>query len=89
MTEKHGLIRNGAFQIIEGLALYPREVFCPLDNSTGKLHKNGQTAAIHWFSKSWLPADIRYRTKITRVFHRIFGVNCFVWLKKLLNKVGK
>lgn len=86
MTEKHGLIRNGQFQIVDGFALYPREVFCPLDNSTGVLHKNEMTAAIHWFSKSWLPADIRVRSKITRVFHRVFGINCFAWLKKLLGK---
>ena len=86
MTEKYGLKRNGQFQIIQGFALYPREVFCPLDNATGALHKNEQTAAIHWFSKSWLPTRIRYRSKITRVFHRYFGVDCFKWIKKILNK---
>ena len=86
MTENHGLVRNGEFQVVEGFALYPREVFCPLDNSTGELHKNNQTAAIHWFSKSWLPTSIRYRSKVTRVFHRYFGVDCFKWIKNILNK---
>lgn len=80
---QHGLQRNGKFQIVEGFALYPKEVFCPLENATGRLNKTKETVAIHWFSKSWLPAKLRYRSKITRVFHRLFGINCFAGLKKI------
>ena len=79
--ERRGLIRDGSLQIIDGFALYPKEVFCPLENATGKLRKTGDTAAIHWFSKSWMPRSMRRRAKITRVFHRIFGADCFRWLK--------
>lgn len=83
---KYGLVCNGKFQVVNGFTLYPKEFFCPLENATGRLNKTNETVAIHWFSKSWLPAEIRYRTKITRLFHRLFGINCFSGLKQILKK---
>ena len=77
-----GFLPNGKMQIKDGFAIYPRDYFCPLDDATGKLHKTENTVAIHWFNKSWLPEKKRLRNKITRIFHRVFGVNCFKFLKK-------
>lgn len=81
LTDK-GFVPNGKFQVIDGFALYPRDYFCPLDDATGILYKSENTATIHWFNKSWIPQHIRIRSKITKVFHRYFGVDCFKWLKK-------
>lgn len=81
LTEK-GFVPNGQFQIVDGFALYPRDVFCPYDNVTGVLHKTQNTAAIHWFNKSWLSPSQRLRSKLTRPFHRLFGENCFAWLNR-------
>ncbi len=50
---KHGLQFNDTYQIVEGLAVYPREVFCPVDYETEKLHKTQKTVVIHWFASSW------------------------------------
>ena len=77
-----GFEPNGKMQIREGFAIYPRDYFCPLDDATGKLFKSNNTATIHWFNKSWLPENKRFRSKITRVFHRIFGKDCFRFLKR-------
>ena len=82
MMEERGLVRNGTYQVVEGFALYPKEVFCPLENATGRLNRTKDTVAIHWFSKSWLPRSIRYRSKVMRVIHRIFGKDCFQWLRR-------
>lgn len=82
IVEKYGLKHNNQLQIIEGWTLYPSEFFCPLDNSTGILQKTMNTATIHWFNKSWLSSQQRLKSKITRPFHRIFGENCFEFLKK-------
>ena len=81
LTEK-GFIPNGEFQVVDGFALYPRDVFCPYDNATGVLRKTQNTAAIHWFNKSWLSPGQRLRSKLTKPFHRIFGTDCFRWLKR-------
>ena len=82
----YGLKLNGTFQIISGLVLYPQDYFCPFDNSTGMLRKTSNTAAIHWFQKSWMSPLVKMRLAITRPIHRVFGVNCFDWLKKIINR---
>lgn len=79
---KYGFVPNGKYQEIEGFAIYPRDVFCPLDDATGIMYDSPHTATIHWFNKSWLPENIRFRSKITKVIHRIFGINSLAFLKK-------
>lgn len=81
LTEK-GFIANGKFQLIDGFALYPKDYFCPMDDSTGIMYDSENTATIHWFNKSWVPQSKRIRSKITKVFHKYFGVNCFSFLKR-------
>lgn len=81
LTEK-GFVPNGEFQIVDGFALFPQDVFCPYDNATGVLHKTANTAAIHWFNKSWVSPAVRFRSYVTRPIRRIFGKNCFRWLKR-------
>lgn len=82
MLSKKGFVPNGKYQVVAGFVLYPPEVFCPYDNATGVLNKTEKTAAIHWFNKSWLSPGQRLRSKLTKPFHRIFGANCFRWLKR-------
>lgn len=53
LCRRHGLKFDDSFQIIDGLAIYPREVFCPVDYDTRKLKKTKKTVTIHWFSGSW------------------------------------
>lgn len=53
LCQKRGLVLNDRFQVMEGLAVYPREVFCPVDYDTKKLKKTRKTVTIHWFSGSW------------------------------------
>ena len=83
MLLKKGLVQNGKFQIVEGFALYPKDYFCPFDNNTGVLNKSSNTATIHWFNKSWVSSNERIRSKITRPIHRLFGDDCFKWIKKM------
>ena len=53
LCKKHGLVCNDKYQVVEGLAIYPREVFCPVDFETEKLHRTRRTVTIHWFAGSW------------------------------------
>lgn len=50
---ERGLVCNDTCQVVDGLTIYPREVFCPVDFDTKKLRKNRKTVVIHWFSGSW------------------------------------
>lgn len=54
-----GLICNDRLQTVEGLTIYPKEVFCPVDFDTRVLKKTRKTVAIHWFSGSWQTEEVR------------------------------
>jgi len=86
ILKKYGLVCDGKFQIVEGWTLYPSDYFCPLNNATGELKKTKNTATIHWFAKSWVSPHSRRISKITKLFHRIFGEQCFDWLKKIIKQ---
>lgn len=50
---RYGLKLNGTYQEVADFAIYPTEVFCPVDYDTEKLHKTRKTVVIHWFAASW------------------------------------
>ena len=54
---RYGLKQDDSFQNIGGIAVYPTEYFCPIDLTTNHLTKTPNTAAIHWFSGSWVPEE--------------------------------
>ncbi len=80
--KKFGFFMNGEKQVIEDVAIYPVDYFNPYDDPTGVLHRTDNTYSIHWFGKSWLSKGKILRSKFMRPIHRIFGVNCFAFLKK-------
>ena len=78
-----GFKTDGSEQVIEGLHIYPQEYFNPFDTRTGKMEKTENSYSIHWSAHSWV-SQSRLRRRIVRIFHRIFGINCFEWLNKIL-----
>ena len=48
--------------------------------------KTENTVSIHWYSKSWMSKSTIIRSKITQPLHRIFGVDCFKWIKQITKK---
>lgn len=81
-----GLITNGQTQNVSGAQIYSREYFNPYDDPTGRLEKTENTVSIHWYSKSWMSKSTIIRSKITQPLHRIFGVDCFKWIKQITKK---
>ena len=76
-----GLRRDGSYQEVGGAVILPRDYMNPYEDATGEMNKTDNTVSIHWYSKSALSKTTILRSRITRVFHRLFGVNCFQWLK--------
>ncbi len=76
-----GLVQNGQRQNVPGAEIFPVEYFNPYDDPTGVLSITDHTYSIHWYGKSWLSRTAVFRSKITRIFHRHFGTDCFDWLK--------
>ncbi len=77
-----GLMLNGERQNVAGAEILPVDYLNPYDDSTGLLRRTDNTIGIHWYSKSWISKGALLRSKITRPFHRIFGKDCFRWMKR-------
>ncbi|MBO5136223.1 MAG: glycosyl transferase [Clostridia bacterium] len=79
---KNGLSDGPGVQKVSDITIYPKDYFNPFDDATGRLRITENTHSIHWYSKTWLSKGEILRSKITKPFHRIFGNDCFRWLKK-------
>ena len=60
---KYGLKCNGEYQVVQGLALYPKDYFCPVTCGPGHLEKTENTVTIHWFAGSWFTEEQKKRHK--------------------------
>ena len=78
----YGLQDNKGIQKVGGITIYPKEYFNPMNNNTGVIDITENTHSIHWYSMSWISPGLRIKSRITRVFHRLFGENCFAVIKK-------
>lgn len=77
-----GLKLNGQRQNIAGAEILPVEYLNPYDDQTGVLNKTSNTISIHWYSKCWLDKKYILRSRLTKPFHRLFGVDCFRIFKR-------
>lgn len=77
-----GLVLNGKRQNVAGAEILPIEYLNPYDDPTGTLHKTENTVSIHWYGKSWMSKKTILRSQLTKPFHKIFGVDCFDFLKR-------
>ena len=89
---RHGLkMDNRNIQTLDEAVVYPVEYFNPLDDATNRLAVTNQTFSIHWYAKTWVSKRNKVRNRITRIFHRWFGVDCFEPIKRfarLFHKQG-
>ncbi len=57
VIEKHGLKKNGGFQIVDGITIYPFEVLTAKSFDTGLIYKTHRTYTIHHHHGAWVPAS--------------------------------
>ena len=77
-----GLVQDGKRQNVAGAEILPADCMNPYDDPTGRLNCTENTVSIHWYGKSWISPGARLRSKLTRPFHRLFGSDCFAWIRK-------
>jgi hypothetical protein len=82
VLKENGLENKSGIQTVCGVTIYPVEYFNPMNSLTGKITITGNTHSIHRYSMSWLSDADRRRSRITRVFRRIFGTDFFNTLKR-------
>lgn len=82
VLKQFGLQNITGIQNIDNIYIYPQCYFNPFDDATGRLNKTADTYTIHWFSKTWLNVSPT-RQWLSRMAHRIFGLNFTSKLRKL------
>lgn len=83
---QEGLRGDGSVEFVAGVYFYPPDWFNPYDDALGKLLKTDNTRTIHWYAKSWLPAEPAWKIGIKRILRRILGKNIVMKLGIILNK---
>lgn len=78
-----GLQCNGKRQNVAGAEILPADYMNPYDDPTGRMNKTENTISVHWYAKSALSKKQILKSKLTKPFHRLFGVQCFDWLKRI------
>lgn len=86
LLNNRGLTGNGTVEQIDGVYIYPPDWFNPFDDATGKLRKTDNTRTVHWFAKSWLPAEPAWKTKTKRLLRRLLGKERLARLGQFLKK---
>ena len=81
MLLEKGLRADNSDQVIDGMILFPKEYFCPLEDGTGIMTKTENTYVIHWFTKSFWDKKELFRYRRARIFYKIFG-------KKITNGIS-
>lgn len=80
LKKEYGLLPINEIQKLGDITIYPIDFFNPFDDATGVLRTTKNTRSIHWYSKTWIEKPMWY-FKITRLMHRMFGVNALSWIK--------
>jgi hypothetical protein len=86
LLKERGLVCNGTIERFAGINIYPPDWFNPFDDVTGRLRKTENTRTIHWFAKSWLPAEPGWKLGMKRALRRTFGKKAIQRLGMLLKK---
>lgn len=80
-----GIKNVGGVQKVAGITIYPADYFNPFDDATGRLNKSTHTHTIHWYSKTWMEVN-SMRQFVSRLIHRLVGVDTFAKLRKPFHK---
>jgi hypothetical protein len=65
VIEKHGLKKNGGFQSVEDITIYPFEVLTGKSFDTGIIYNTGLSYTVHHHNGSWIP-DPAHRAVLDR-----------------------
>ena len=61
ILENYGFKDVNSIQRIADINIYPKDYFCPMDYTTGKLEITSNTRTIHWYDASWLDNKMKKR----------------------------
>lgn len=76
ILKRRGLVDENCKQEVAGLTIYPTDVFCPMDSTSGLTEITDSTVSIHHYSCSWID-------------HTTFGYRMHLLKNKLVKIFGR
>ena len=83
ILQKHGLLNVNRLQEIEGIFVYPKDYFCPIDYKNGRCMITDNTHSIHHYAASWKSEREKLMISIAkvvgpRVMHLLGNIRRFI-----------
>ena len=82
-----GLKKNNSFQVIEGIAVFPKEYFCCFNHETQAFEIGSETISVHHYAASWSPWYRRAYFRTIKYVCRIMGKERYLKYKGILKKL--
>ncbi len=68
VLKKHGLVSDGSYQIVDGIAVYPPLVMSPYSYNTGLTCPYEKTYGIHHWVSAWISEEWRHELDLKREY---------------------
>ncbi|MEG0180322.1 MAG: glycosyltransferase [Romboutsia sp.] len=89
ILERKGLKRDGKFQMVDGISIYPQEYFSPYDYGNCIKGNTENTYCEHLFLVSWLPRSIKLKKVVKKIIVKLFGKEFLCKLRILIKSNKK
>ena len=86
ILKRYGLQNVNKIQTVAEINIYPKEFFCPIDLTTGKIEITPNTYSIHRYAGSWESKENLFRGRVYRFINRMFGKKVADTARKILGK---
>lgn len=89
VMKEHGFDGCNRLQTVGDITIYPDDVFCPMDSTTGLLHLTPNTISIHHYSCSWMDQNsLSFRLHLLKNrLIRIFGSKIIMSLSNFFGRL--
>lgn len=83
---RQGLQGNNAFQIVNGVAVFPKEYFCCFNHEIQAFETTDNTVSVHHYFASWSPWYRRLYFRCIKVAAAVLGKERYLRWKKRIKK---
>lgn len=86
VLDQKGLKKDNSFQVIEGIAVFPKEYFCCFNHEIQAFEIGEETVSVHHYVASWSPWYRRAYFRTIKYAAKILGKENYLRVKRKLKK---
>ncbi len=86
ILDKNGLKKDNSFQLVKGVAVYPKEYFCCFNHEIQAFEIREETISIHHYAASWSPWYRKLYFRTIKVAAGILGKERYLRMKRIIKR---